>query len=130
MSIGSSLGIDINGTPFTSVFSGTESTGVMDLDASVGNTIAVTASANYQVNISNHPTTSTNCQKYTIFSYGIFRPTTVVVNSQTTTVKWNGGTTPSPTAGRVNVFEITIFTSSAILSGAVQVLGEWQGSYA
>ena len=130
ISIGSTLGINLNGTTFTPVYAGTETTGELPLDASIGNTIAVTASANYSVVITNHPTTGSRVQKYTIFSYSNFRPTTVVVGGTTSTVKWNGGSAPSPVVSRINVFEITVFTSSSILSGVVQVLGEWQGSYA
>jgi len=130
ITIGSTLGIDIDGTPVTSVESGTTISDVLTIDASIGNVATVTASANYSIAIDNMPSETARVQKYTVYSYSNYVPTGVSIPGSSPTLKWNGGTTPSPVINRVNVFEFTILQSSGILSGTVQVLGEYVGSYA
>jgi hypothetical protein len=78
---------------------------------------AGTYSANFTINITNVPTTN---GRTTVISYILTQgatgriPTTLNVNGSAVTIKWVGGSAPTPTssAGKIDVFSFTLVRRS------------------
>jgi len=99
----------------------TQSGNAVTLNYTLGNIFYETGtySANYTVNITNVPTVNGRATVITYIdiqgSTG-FRPATLNVNGSAVTIKYSGGTTPTPTssAGKVDIFTFTLlFRGSA-----------------
>jgi len=99
----------------------TQGSNVIGCDYSAGNIFYRTStnfSANFTMNITNAPTTDGRVFSVTLFqtqgSTG-YRPTTLNINGSGATIKWVGGTAPTPTStnGAMDVFSFTIIRRGA-----------------
>jgi len=99
----------------------TQGSNVIGCDYSLGNIFYRTStnfSANFTMNITNAPTTDGRVFSVTLFqtqgSTG-YRPTTLNINGSGATIKWVGGSAPTPTSssGAMDVFSFTIIRRGA-----------------
>jgi hypothetical protein len=94
----------------------TQSGNAVTLDYTTGNIFydsGATFSANYTVNITNVPLVNGRATVITLIDIQAstgYRPTTLNVNGSAVTIKWPGGTAPTPTsgAGKVDIFTFTL----------------------
>jgi cytoskeletal protein CcmA (bactofilin family) len=99
----------------------TQGSNVIACDYSAGNIFYRTStnfSANFTMNITNAPTTDGRVFSITLFqtqgSTG-YRPTTLNINGSSATIKWVGGSAPTPTSssGAMDVFSFTVIRRGA-----------------
>ena len=99
----------------------TQGSNVIGCDYSAGNIFYRTStnfSGNFTMNITNAPTTDGRVFSITLFqtqgSTG-YRPTTFNINGSSATIKWVGGSAPTPTStsGAMDVFSFTVIRRGA-----------------
>ena len=93
-----------------------QTSNAVTLDYTTGNIFydsGATFSANYTVNITNVPIVNGRATVITLIDIQAatgYRPTTLNVNGSAVTIKWAGGTAPTPTSssGKVDIFTFTL----------------------
>lgn len=98
----------------------TITTNVMTFNTTNGNVgyLASAAGANWTLNLTNAPTTNGKAMTVTVFAVqGAtgYIPSAVQVAGSAQTIKWQGGSAPTPTstAGKVDIFSFTLVRRSS-----------------
>lgn len=100
--------------------SGTISSNIFTANIESGNVFYITTapSANFTINLTNMPTTDNKVFSFAFFviqgSTG-YIPSALQIDGSSQTIKWSGGSTPTPTngAGKIDVFGFSLIRRSS-----------------